>query len=89
MSQIDFAALVRRAERDRSIAARAALRRLRHHLSAVLGTLVIKLGDTLAKWQECSHSRQVLATLDDKALHDIGLSHADAWAETRKPFWRA
>jgi uncharacterized protein YjiS (DUF1127 family) len=30
-----------------------------------------------------------LLTLDDRTLDDIGISRAEAQAESRKPFWRA
>jgi uncharacterized protein YjiS (DUF1127 family) len=35
------------------------------------------------------HSRNLLSQLDDSMLKDIGLTRADVWYETRKPFWRA
>lgn len=39
-------------------------------------------------WRERGRSRRVLATLDDHLLRDVGLSRADAWQESRKPFWK-
>ncbi|WP_448203026.1 DUF1127 domain-containing protein [Azospirillum sp. sgz302134] len=36
------------------------------------------------RWRQ----RQALLKLDDHLLKDIGISRADAEAETRKPFWK-
>lgn len=35
-----------------------------------------------------SRQRRALYRLDEGALHDLGLSRADAWQEADKPFWR-
>ena len=35
------------------------------------------------------HQRLHLATLDDQALKDIGVSRVAAVRESRKPFWKA
>jgi uncharacterized protein YjiS (DUF1127 family) len=40
-------------------------------------------------WQERTTQRTRLSQLDDRLLHDIGISRADAYREARKPFWRA
>jgi uncharacterized protein YjiS (DUF1127 family) len=45
--------------------------------------------DVVSVWQERVSSRRQLAGLDAHMLRDIGLSHADVYNETRKPFWRA
>lgn len=37
---------------------------------------------------ERRRSRRVLAQLDARQLHDIGISHSEAAAEAQKPFWR-
>lgn len=34
-----------------------------------------------------AQQRHRLSQLDDAALSDMGLSRADAWAESRRPFW--
>jgi uncharacterized protein YjiS (DUF1127 family) len=44
---------------------------------------------TLERWAERRRQRRALLELSDSLLKDIGLSHADAWQEGRKPFWRA
>jgi uncharacterized protein YjiS (DUF1127 family) len=46
------------------------------------------LVDTLLEWRRLARQRRDLASLDDRALHDIGISRADVFAETTKPFWR-
>ncbi len=38
-------------------------------------------------WLTLARERRLLAQLDDRALHDIGLSRADADEESRRPFW--
>ena len=43
----------------------------------------------VSTWYERSKSRRELAGLSDHMLKDIGVSRVDAWAESRKPFWKA
>lgn len=38
-------------------------------------------------WHERNRTRHRLAELDDRTLYDIGLTRAEARAESRKPFW--
>ena len=40
-------------------------------------------------WGDRARERRRLRGLDERMLRDIGISHADAWREARKPFWRA
>ena len=47
-----------------------------------------KMIDTLLLWQERVAERAHLASLDDRALRDVGLSRADVEHETSQPFWR-
>jgi uncharacterized protein YjiS (DUF1127 family) len=44
--------------------------------------------EALLVWRERARQRRDLAMLDDRALQDIGLSRADVFGETMKPFWR-
>lgn len=46
------------------------------------------IGRIVAKWRGNLDGRRRLAALPERMLKDIGLSHADAWQETQKPFWR-
>jgi uncharacterized protein YjiS (DUF1127 family) len=39
-------------------------------------------------WRERARQRRALATLDDRLLHDIGITRYDAAHECNKPFWR-
>jgi uncharacterized protein YjiS (DUF1127 family) len=58
-----------------------ALRRLGHGVARVAeGGLI---------WFERARQRRQLRELSDHMLRDIGLTRADAWAESEKPFWRA
>lgn len=41
----------------------------------------------LKHWHDLANQRRMLATLDDMALKDIGLSRADALQESERPFW--
>jgi uncharacterized protein YjiS (DUF1127 family) len=54
--------------------------RCRTALSTILSVVL--------EWHERSRSRRMLETLDDHQLRDVGLSRADVWRESRKPFWR-
>jgi uncharacterized protein YjiS (DUF1127 family) len=48
----------------------------------LLGALV-----TAEAWIERHRQRRSLLALDDRMLHDIGLSHADVASEASKHFW--
>jgi uncharacterized protein YjiS (DUF1127 family) len=39
-------------------------------------------------WISISRERSALANLDDRLLHDVGLTRYDAAREAAKPFWR-
>lgn len=41
----------------------------------------------LLEWQNRASERRRLAGLEDRLLTDMGLDRADAWQESRKPFW--
>ena len=44
--------------------------------------------DTVFLWITLARSRRDLATLDDRALRDVGIDRATAAEEASKPFWR-
>jgi uncharacterized protein YjiS (DUF1127 family) len=41
----------------------------------------------LRHWYDIARERRALATLDERALKDIGVSRADALEEASRPFW--
>lgn len=43
----------------------------------------------LGVWLSHRRERRALADLDARLLRDVGLTAADAWRESQKPFWRA
>lgn len=51
--------------------------------------LAARTAALLALWRHRAHTRRALATLDAARLADIGLTEAEARAESSKPFWRA
>ena len=49
---------------------------------------IARLGETVYEWQSRFEQRCSLLELDDRLREDMGLTHADIYAEVRKPFWR-
>jgi len=47
------------------------------------------LWETLKLWRRRAEEREELARMDERSLHDIGLSRSAVYAELHKPFWRA
>lgn len=47
----------------------------------------VAMGTARAAWRR-HRSRQMIAHLDAHALHDMGVSFAEAEVEANKPFWR-
>lgn len=41
----------------------------------------------LSRWYQLGQQRRDLAALSDNALKDLGLSRADTYEETARPFW--
>ena len=56
---------------------------------ASVGRAAVATVDRVLDWQERARSRRQLLTLNDRALHDIGLDRARADYEASLPFWRA
>ena len=46
------------------------------------------LADGFITWQRRHRDRMHLMALDDRLLHDIGVSLADVEREVSKPFWK-
>lgn len=43
--------------------------------------------ETMLVWADRSRQRRELASMDERALKDIGLTRIDALRESSKPFW--
>jgi uncharacterized protein YjiS (DUF1127 family) len=53
------------------------------------GSSLALLWETLKLWRRRAEEREELARMDERSLHDIGLSRSAVYAELHKPFWRA
>jgi uncharacterized protein YjiS (DUF1127 family) len=51
-------------------------------------TVISRLTGILRVWRQRALERAELAQMSQDELHDIGVSSADHWTETHKPFWR-
>jgi uncharacterized protein YjiS (DUF1127 family) len=49
--------------------------------------LISDLLHKFSRWYELHRERELLASLSDEALKDIGMSRADVENESIKPFW--
>lgn len=56
-------------------------------ISGRLSVLVKQGWRQMKRWWQLAEQRRQLALLDDRALHDLGLSRADVMQESEKPFW--
>lgn len=54
-----------------------------------LNSLADNAFELVTVWQTRNAQRNHLLELDDRLLHDLGLTRADAIVEARKPFWRS
>jgi uncharacterized protein YjiS (DUF1127 family) len=50
--------------------------------------LLAKWRHKRVEWHDRVLGRMHLWRMSDAELRDIGLTRADAWAESQKPFWR-
>ena len=48
----------------------------------------LRVADLVLLWHQRVRQRRQLACLSDRMLRDIGLTRADVFAESSKPFWR-
>ena len=48
----------------------------------------LRLFATLVLWARNVRTRRQLASLDDRALADVGISRGERLAELERPFWR-
>ena len=61
---------------------------LRHLPASALVAQLRHAVELVALWRRRARERKQLAALDDRLLHDLGISRADALRECWKPFWR-
>lgn len=54
-----------------------------------INSLFDSIAEQISVWHTRVEQRKHLLELDDRLLHDLGLTRADAIVESRKPFWRA
>lgn len=52
-------------------------------------SVMARVADKLATWQNRAAERRQLLEMDDRLLQDMGISRADAFKEASKPFWQA
>ena len=60
---------------------------LGHHDRSWASSVQLTL-DLLLIWHQRARQRRQLQSLSDHMLRDIGLTRADVFAESSKPFWR-
>jgi uncharacterized protein YjiS (DUF1127 family) len=64
-----------------------------HPSARVAGTdrpsLLARVASTLRLWRKRIREKRALERLDERDLHDIGVSFSDVYAELNRPFWRA
>jgi len=59
----------------------------RHAVATVMGRAWHLFTGQLARWRKLHRERVQLASLSDDALKDLGLSRADVFEESERPFW--
>jgi uncharacterized protein YjiS (DUF1127 family) len=57
-------------------------------IMSAVATATLRAACTVQAWRARARQRQVLATLDDRMLKDIGINRMTARREVAKPFWR-
>jgi uncharacterized protein YjiS (DUF1127 family) len=50
--------------------------------------LAARLQSLLKTWQQRAHERLELSRMNERELHDMGISRVDALVEYTKPFWQ-
>ena len=52
-------------------------------------SFLARVAATLRLWRKRIREKQALERLDERDLHDMGVSFSDVYSELRRPFWRA
>ena len=55
---------------------------------AILGRTLVRLIEQVIAWHRCRHDRQLLASLDDRRLRDIGIDGPTTESDSVMSFWR-
>jgi uncharacterized protein YjiS (DUF1127 family) len=77
-----------RAVDARAVNVRAVNANTVRQLSRSLLSTLLRLSETAWIWRARARSRRDLARFSDHMLKDIGISRADVYRESSKPFWR-
>ena len=59
------------------------------HTAKTWTTRFAELAKLFRTWQKRSRGRRDLARMSNHELSDIGISQADRYFETAKPFWKS
>jgi uncharacterized protein YjiS (DUF1127 family) len=57
-------------------------------LRIILGRALTRLVESVISWNQCRRDRQLLASLDERTLRDIGIDRAAVKDDCTTSFWR-
>ena len=55
---------------------------------AILRRTLVRLIEQVSAWHRCRHDRQLLASLDERRLRDIGIDGPTTESDSAMSFWR-
>jgi uncharacterized protein YjiS (DUF1127 family) len=87
-SSNDHADVGESAQGSRPVAFLTDIKRVALLIASSTLTLISRLTGILRTWRRRALERAELAQMSQGELHDIGVSSADHWTETHKPFSR-
>ena len=87
-SSNDHADVGESAQGSRPVAFLTDIKRVALLIASSTLTLISRLTGIFRTWRRRALERAELAQMSQGELHDIGVSSADHWTETHKPFWR-
>jgi len=88
VSQIVNSELLERNQAIRRILPELATEELAGVMFSAVCLLLCRIPVTLMRWHERSWQRTALRMLDDRLLHDVGLTRDQARMEYQKWFWQ-
>jgi len=59
-----------------------------HRVGHALSELAVRWRHKLGEWRRRDRERMELRRMSDRELRDFGVTRADIWEESHKPFWR-